>query len=348
VEYDLIHDVHKKDKTPLSVLSEMEKSGIILDSKINIEAVGTLEDHNTSTRIPFLVLFATILESNMINALFDVEEECIYELTDDLTLRPIGQLITSETTASKKEESETPSEKVLPKIPAIKAEEPKETAEPVQATGKETIGGKIEQPGTALNDASLRVQVSLLDSLMNLAGELVLGRNQLLQSIISKDARTTEAAGQRLDLITTELQEAIMLTRMQSIGNVFNKFPRVVRDLARNLGKEVELTLEGKDVELDKTILEAISDPLTHLIRNSVDHGIETPDERRKAGKDPTGKVRLRAYHEAGQVNIEITDDGKGLDGNKLAEAAVSKGLMAEEKARVISEKEGSITGFLK
>ena len=127
------------------------------------------------------------------------------------------------------------------------------------------------------HETSLRVHVSLLDQLMTLAGELVLSRNQLLQSMLSNDRRGSEVAGQRIDLITSELQEAIMLTRMQSIGNVFNKFPRVVRDLASSLGKEVDLNLEGKDVELDKTIIEAIGDPLTHLVRNSVDHGIELP-----------------------------------------------------------------------
>jgi hypothetical protein len=129
--------------------------------------------------------------------------------------------------------------------------------------------------------------VNLLDSLMNLAGELVLGRNQLVQAIGSKDNRATEAAGQRLDLITTELQEAIMLTRMQPIGTVFNKFPRVVRDLARSLGKQIELVIEGKDVELDKTIIEAINDPLTHLVRNSVDHGIEAPEDRKQLETPP-------------------------------------------------------------
>ncbi|MCK4788323.1 MAG: chemotaxis protein CheW, partial [Desulfobacteraceae bacterium] len=167
-----------------------------------------------------------------------------------------------------------------------------------------------------------------------------LGRNQLLQAIESKDFRTIQLGGQRLDLITSELQEAIMLTRMQPIGSVFNKFQRVVRDLARNLGKQVELVIDGSEVELDKTIIEAISDPLTHLVRNSADHGIEIPDERLKAGKEAAGTIRLKAFHEAGQVNIEITDDGKGLDGNMLAATAMAKGLITEDQARTMSDKE--------
>ena len=175
---------------------------------------------------------------------------------------------------------------------------------------------------------------------MNLAGELVLSRNQLLQTITSGDVRNAETVGQRIDLVTSELQEAIMLTRMQPIGNVFNKFPRVVRDLSKQLGKQMDLTIVGKDVELDKTIIEAINDPLTHLVRNSVDHGVEAPDERIRKGKDPRGLIVLKAYHAAGQVVIEISDDGKGLDGNILAETAINKGLITPEQAKTMSEKE--------
>lgn len=189
-------------------------------------------------------------------------------------------------------------------------------------------------------DTSIRVTVSLLDQLMNLAGELVLSRNQLLQTITSGDVRNAEAVGQRIDLVTSELQEAIMLTRMQPIGNVFNKFPRVVRDLSQKLAKEIDLTIVGKDVELDKTIIEAINDPLTHLVRNSVDHGVETPQERIKKGKDARGLIVLKAYHSAGQVVIEISDDGKGLDGDMLAEAAIKKGLITQEQAKAMSDKE--------
>jgi two-component system, chemotaxis family, sensor kinase CheA len=188
--------------------------------------------------------------------------------------------------------------------------------------------------------ASIRVHVSLLDSLMTLAGELVLSRNQLLQTIGTSDFRNVDTVGQRIDLITSELQEAIMLTRMQPIGNVFSKFPRVVRDLAGKLEKSIDLEIIGQDVELDKTIIEAINDPLTHLVRNSVDHGIEIPAMRSEIGKEKTGKVVLKAYHEAGQVVIEISDDGKGLDGEVLAISAVSKGLLTIEQAHAMSDKE--------
>ncbi len=189
-------------------------------------------------------------------------------------------------------------------------------------------------------ESSIRVAISLLDELMNLAGELVLSRNQLLQAIKSSDTRNAEVVGQRIDLITSELQEAIMLTRMQPIGNVFNKFPRVVRDLSAKLDRKIEFTIVGQEIELDKTIIEAISDPLTHLIRNSVDHGIETPEQRRQKGKPILGNIILKAFHAAGQVVIEIIDDGKGIDGNMLVDVALQKALITADQAAALSENE--------
>jgi two-component system, chemotaxis family, sensor kinase CheA len=189
-------------------------------------------------------------------------------------------------------------------------------------------------------DTSIRVQISLLDSLMTLAGELVLSRNQLLQTIGSEGCRNAEAVGQRIDLITSELQGAIMLTRMQPVGNVFGKFPRLVRDLAGQSGKKVEVAVIGKDVELDKTIIEAISDPLMRLVRNAVEHGLELPDERGKLGKGECGRIVLSASHEAGQVTISIKDDGQGIDGDRLAADAVKKGLISADQAQSMSEGE--------
>jgi two-component system chemotaxis sensor kinase CheA len=220
-----------------------------------------------------------------------------------------------------------------------KIEEPKK---PSLSESNSSIGknSKNSHKKGSSPDSSIRVHLNLLDSLMNLAGELVLGRNQLLQSIISDDHHTIEMAIQKIDLITSELQEKIMLTRMQPIGNVFSKFPRLVRDLAKDLGKQVELAVEGRDVELDKTIIELIGDPLTHLIRNSIDHGIESPEERHRLNKESIGKIYLRAYHEAGQVNIEVIDDGKGLNGNKIASAAIEKGILTDDQAISMSENE--------
>ena len=344
VEYDLINDIHQRGRTPLDVLKKMEEGGNIFDSKVDLEAVGRLDSENINNRIPFHMLFATILEPGMVNALFDVDEENIYELAEDFTLHPVTKITPVEDQIPEERYvPETPVEEVLPETDETNSPESQSSIDQSFASDRQLKDTKKANvtPGTkGSGDASLRVNVSLLDSLMNLAGELVLGRNQLLQAIGQRDIRAIDGTGQRLDLITSELQEAIMMTRMQPIGNVFNKFPRVVRDLARDLGKEVRLTIDGEGVELDKTILEAIGDPLTHLIRNSVDHGIESPPERRRAGKDVTGHVILKAYHEAGQVNIEIADDGRGIDPNKLASIALKKNLITEDQALSMSEKE--------
>jgi two-component system, chemotaxis family, sensor kinase CheA len=196
-------------------------------------------------------------------------------------------------------------------------------------------------------DSTIRVDVALLDKLMTRVGELVLARNQILQfnSIINDSA--LQSACQRLNLITTELQEGVMKTRMQPIGNVWSKFPRLVRDLATMCEKEVRIEMEGKDTELDKTIIEAIKDPLTHLVRNTVDHGIEKPEVRRNNGKPTEGCLTLKAYHEGGQVNIEIVDDGAGLNLDRIKSKAVEKGLITPEQASKLADRDACQLIFL-
>lgn len=219
------------------------------------------------------------------------------------------------------------------------------SSESVRPSGNAQPGPKQSrsdnrQSSTIPAETNVRVSVGVLDSLMNLAGELVLSRNQLLQAVGSIDELELASVVARLDQVTSEVQEAIMLTRMQVVGTVFNKFPRVVRDLSGRLGKKCRLTLEGGDVELDKSIIEAIGDPLTHLVRNSVDHGIETPEQRLASGKSETGTVLLRAYHQAGKVNISIRDDGAGIDAAKLREKAVARGILTPERAAELSNRE--------
>lgn len=189
-------------------------------------------------------------------------------------------------------------------------------------------------------ELNIRVPVTVLDRLMNLAGELVLGRNQLLQTIENGDRAALESAAAGLDQVTSELQEAIMQTRMQPIGNVFGKFPRIVRDLSAKLGKQCELQIEGREVEVDKSIIEAISDPLTHLIRNSVDHGLEPPSVRIASGKRASGNVILRAFHQAGKVRIDIQDDGAGINPAFIREKAQQKGLITADQAASMSDRE--------
>lgn len=193
---------------------------------------------------------------------------------------------------------------------------------------------------SAAADANIRVGVGLLDKLMDLVGELVLTRNQILQFNTEREDAALNTTSQRLNLITTELQEGVMKTRMQPIGMVWNKLPRVVRDMAVSLGKQIRLEMDGAETELDRTIIEAIKDPLVHLVRNSCDHGIESPEVRQRAGKPPEGKLTLRAYHEGGQVNIEIGDDGAGVDVDRVKEKAIEKGLLRPEQAQKLGDRE--------
>lgn len=336
IELDLIRDLHEKDLTPMDFLNKIQESGNLFDCSVKIEAVGELDADVNPEGIPFTMLFGTILEPTMVNALFNIDEKNIFEVKEDFSLAPI-----SEPTVLKEEISQA-------SMDASGAEQ-EGVAQASEIGGFQDFSsdhqaGESKKPdgqiGAVAGETSLRVHVRLLDSLMNLAGELVLGRNQLLQAIALKDLHSVDASGQRLDLITSELQEAIMMTRMQPIGNILNKFPRVVRDLARSLGKEVTLSIEGEGVELDKTILEAINDPLTHLVRNAVDHGIEMPAKRSKAGKKTTGHVMLKAYHEAGQVNVEIKDDGAGIDPKKLVASAMARNLITDKQALTMSDKE--------
>jgi two-component system, chemotaxis family, sensor kinase CheA len=331
---DLIADVIEKGKKPSDAIEEMEQTGTLIACSTSPDQIRFMKLNRDQNPEPFIVLFATILKPEDINVLFEIPENQIHQVLPDMTAQCLGS----------KSPDPAPSDATPEPAVAVNSDPmPVKEPELVAAVAPVDIPAHAQQKTTAKKaetDTSLRVHVSLLDQLMTLAGELVLSRNQLLQSMSSEDHRGSEIAGQRIDLITSELQEAIMLTRMQSIGNVFNKFPRVVRDLSQTLEKKVDLHLEGKDVELDKTIIEAIGDPLTHLVRNAVDHGIELPDVRRAAGKKPIGQIFLKAYHEAGQVNIEISDDGKGLDGQALAQKALEKGLISEDQAKVMSDKE--------
>jgi len=204
----------------------------------------------------------------------------------------------------------------------------------------EVTAADVAPKTSSVTDATIRVDVGLLDKLMNLVGELVLARNQILQFNSRQDDATLNGTAQRLNLITTQLQEGVMKTRMQPIGMIWNKLPRVVRDLATSCGKQIQLEMDGAETELDKSIIEAIKDPLTHIVRNSCDHGIESPAERVRNGKPAQGRLMLRAYHEGGQVNIEISDDGGGINAARVKKKAVEKGLLRPEQAERLSERE--------
>jgi two-component system chemotaxis sensor kinase CheA len=195
------------------------------------------------------------------------------------------------------------------------------------------------RPST-LSETAIRVNVERLDELMNLVGELVLARNEILQFEPAKKDLGFHATVQRLNLITTELQEEVMKTRMQPIATIWDRFPPMVRSLANACGKPVRVEMDGRDTELDKTLVEAIKDPLTAVIRNAVDHGIEPPEVRASSGKPREGRLSLRGYQEGGQINIEISDDGSGIDIEKVKAKAVEQGLVSPERIDCLSDRE--------
>ncbi|GAA7989897.1 chemotaxis histidine kinase/response regulator CheAY2 [Helicobacter pylori] len=252
--------------------------------------------------------------------------------------------------AQKKQEAK-PKQEVAPKTEISKTETPKtETPKAPKIETKTKAKADTEEnkaPSIGV-EQTVRVDVRRLDHLMNLIGELVLGKNRLIRIYGDVEERYDgekflEELNQvvsSISAVTTDLQLAVMKTRMQPVGKVFNKFPRMVRDLSRELGKSIELIIEGEETELDKSIVEEIGDPLIHIIRNSCDHGIEPLEERRRLNKPETGKVQLSAYNEGNHIVIKISDDGKGLDPVMLKEKAIEKGVISERDAEGMSDRE--------
>jgi len=206
------------------------------------------------------------------------------------------------------------------------------------ALSGENVEASRETAGIASAGGSLRVGVQQLDILMNLVGELVLTRNQILQICTRQPDADLLIAAQQLNSVTSELQESVTKVRMQPIDNIWQKFPRLVRDVAAQCGKQIVLEMEGKETELDKAVIEAMKDPLTHVIRNAIDHGIESPEARRANGKSPIGHLLLRAFHQNGQVNIEIRDDGRGIDLPAVRQKAIDAGLISPQQAGELDE----------
>jgi len=241
--------------------------------------------------------------------------------------------------AQEKALSTTPKRKKKPETKKAPKATPKTESSPEAGPGDPEDGYEDLEltSAPAVAESNIRVDVRVLDHLMNLVGELVLARNQLVQHLASSADSHLASSSQRLDSITSELQEAVMRTRMQPISSIWRKLPRFTRDLALSFGKEVDFEMEGEDTDLDKSVIEAIKGSLLHLVRNSVDHGIEAPDVREAHGKPRAGKLRLRAHHEGGNVVIEVRDDGGGLDHERIVARAIKAGLVTEEESANLS-----------
>jgi two-component system chemotaxis sensor kinase CheA len=207
-----------------------------------------------------------------------------------------------------------------------------------EGTPRESNAAPAKEDESKSGNQSIRVTVDTLEQLMTMVSELVLTRNQLLEIVRRHEDSEFKGPLQRLSNVTAELQEGVMKTRMQPIGNAWQKLPRIVRDLANELGKEIDLEMHGAETELDRQVLDLIKDPLTHMVRNSADHGLESPADRRAAGKPVRGRIRLSAYHEGGQIVIQISDDGRGLNTARIKAKAIAQGLVSEEEAEKLSE----------
>jgi two-component system chemotaxis sensor kinase CheA len=335
IEYDLIHDIERRGRTPWEVFKVLMQCGTILETVFDLDSAGTLDDE-PSNQLMLEVLYATVLEPDLLEGVVDVPRERVWVIEKNGAIRPLADPLP------------------IPAARPVAAPAPPIASAPAPPAASSAPATRVEDTAKAAaaapvptGETTIRLNVTLLDSLMTLAGELVLSRNQLNESLARKDQRGIHSGAQRVSLVTSELQAVVTLTRMQPVGSLFTKFPRLVRDLARDLGKDVQLKIEGGEVEIDKTILEGLSDPLTHMVRNAVDHGIEPRDRRAAAGKPATGTITLGASHQAGQVVIEISDDGKGLAAEQIAASSVAKGLVTRDQVQSMSVREKMALIFL-
>ncbi len=322
---ELIDSIYR-DVHSLKGVAYLFSYGNLGDLSHGIES--SLEILRTGSHVPSKILINVLFKCV---ELIELEVTCIKAKMDNSEIKGlVGNILRmlSEATAALE--------------PALIQAEPSQTV-PQTATTAAKIPAAANHPPTAESAAelsSIRVSVPLLDNLMTLMGEMVLVRNQVIQFSNTSENMEFVNLSKRLNVVTSEIQGELMKTRMQPIGNVLGKFSRVVRDLSGELGKQIAIELQGADTELDKSLLEAIKDPLTHIVRNSCDHGIEMPETRRQAGKPIGGRITIKSYHEGGQVVIEIADDGKGLNSDLLLRKGIEKGLITEARAKTMNEKE--------
>ncbi len=336
LKYDLIEFTKKGGKNPIALIKKLLAEGDIVDAKIEIEA-NDLHEGLPEGPLLYDVLFATQTAPDEIAKQLELSPDCINQVNrDNLVVLEEFKEHDKVVTEQIEDKAETKVEEAVPavrdevKVAVVDHEKDKaEISKPKPHAGS--------NPSSGSN--TIRINVDILEQLMMLAGELVLVRNQQLINIDKTDP-VSRSIVQRLDIVTSELQESIMRTRMQPIGNVLSKFTRVARDLGNKLSKSIEIEITGAEVELDKTILESLADPLTHLVRNCCDHGIEMPESRKANGKPESGLIELKAYHEGGQINIEINDDGKGINVEAITKKVLEKKLKSEAELLAMSEKE--------
>lgn len=310
----------KADRLPTEkAFAEMSGSIHSIGKMLLSRPYGT--DIGSGAESDVLFVFSTILDKELVLIALGLDMQAIIELD----IRHEEQAVIAELTSLAHSPGKAAMEKIPTRHPSL------------------TTAGQEEEPSPPTRDEErIRVDVGLLNNLVNLSSEMILARNQLLRLLADSAGQIPglSAVLQKINHTTTSLQENIMQTRMQPVANLFNAIPRMVRELSKSLGKEVALVVEGQEVELDRSIIEGLKDPFTHLIRNALDHGIETPKERERSGKPRTAALRIAASSGCGRVTIDITDDGAGVDVNRVRQKALEKGLVDPEKATSMSENE--------
>lgn len=368
--FDLIEDIELKGKTPFGVISNISSLTYFIDSLLSPPEVYLDDPDDTQMVLPFYIICSTVMDKEMLCHFIELPETQVEQIFDkeikDISQIP-DKIYLPQNYDSKipvlKNERITPQEittipdiEITPQIEDITPSEissQKSNSQPVISNSEKESSANYsvtEKPHEKTTDtksttviaksSTIRISVNQLERLMNLAGELVLTRNELMQKVYNTQDKSFLETANKVDDITSEMQEAIMSTRMQSIGVVLSKFRRVVRDLSRKLHKRINLTIIGEDVELDRTIIEAIGDPLTHIVRNAIDHGIETPQKREDSGKNPIGTITITAEHRAGQVVISICDDGGGIDPERVKKKALENGVATESELEVMHKRD--------
>jgi two-component system, chemotaxis family, sensor kinase CheA len=357
-------DIENAGRNVLDYLREIESLGVYLDVFTDIADapdLGKAFDAELVSRF----LFSTQMEQDLLCGAFDLPSSQIEAVpTQPLKAWVLVQpkIVPAAKFAAPAPQA-APAPNLMPGVspaksapqpapvpaPALAVAPPFAQAKPVPATPVAPAPAAAKSAAARPADETIRISVQLLDSLMNLAGEMVLGRNQLSRLAVGLERERPGLSGviQNINAVTTDLQETVMRTRLQAVGGLFTKFNRVVRDLGQKLSKELSLEIVGEDVELDRTLIEGLSDPLTHLVRNCCDHAIETPDEREQAGKPRAGNIKLTAAHSSGRVLIEVRDDGRGLNPDKLKSKALEKGLITAEHAARMPDDEARKLIFL-
>jgi two-component system chemotaxis sensor kinase CheA len=361
IQFDLKNLFKTDNMTPVELIRDLQSMGTIIDAQLKTSAKDVDQDFNTSD-LNLSLVYETPMEKDMVMTMFMISENDISSnenkssfgqienetLEKQASFSQIQQNLskivpsTNENQVPSKHETKKKTTRqsvihVPQKTPVNGSLEQTQEKIPSQVSEKKPSQSKEQQP--AQESSSIRISVNILDKLMSLASELVLVRNRLLMQSDNTDSIISDIA-QELDVVTSEMQETVMQTRMQPLGNVLNKMPRIVRDLARRFHKNIDIHISGNDVELDKNILETLSSPLVHIIRNACDHGIEMPEKRYASGKSKTGLIQLNAYHQAGLIHIEISDDGKGLDPAMIRAKAIEKGILSRADLDQLNDKD--------